>query len=89
MSTIDPAKHIGLPALGSLTISSIADVAVFKLSEGNFGFTDNGKSGSRVRNGNLRLEPEITIKDGMVFWDRNGRTKSDWHQTASISSPHI
>ena len=89
MSTIEPAKQIGHPELGSLTVSGVADVAVFKLSQGDFGFTDNGLSGSRVRKGAFRLDPEITIKSGEVFWDRNGRTKSDWLQTAPIDTPNV
>ena len=88
MATIEPAKQIGHPELGSLTVSGIADVSVFKLNKGDFGFTDNGSSGSRVRKGTLRLDPEITIKGGQVFWDRNGRTKSDWSQTAPVDIPN-
>ena len=82
MSTWRPAQQIRHPELGTLSVAGIADVSVFKLAEGDFGFTDNGSSGNRVRMSSKRLEPEITIKSGRVVWDRNGRTRSDWSQTA-------
>ena len=47
----------------------------------DFGFTDNGSSGNRVRRGGRRLEPEITLKSGRVVWDRNGLTRDDWSGT--------
>lgn len=82
MSTWRPAQKIGHPELGSLSVAGTADVAVFKLADGEFGFTDNGSSGNRVRIGGKRLEPEITIKSGQVVWDRNGSTRDDWSGTA-------
>ena len=81
MSTWRPAQQIGHPELGTLSVAGIADVAVFKLAEGDFGFTDNGPGGNRVRRAGQRLEPEITIKGGRVVWDRNGRTRDDWRNT--------
>lgn len=81
MSTWRPAQKIGHPELGTLSVAGVADVAVFKLAEGEFGFTDNGSSSNRVRRAGQRLEPEITIKSGQVVWDRNGRTRDDWQHT--------
>jgi dihydroorotase len=83
MSTWRPAKKIGHPELGSLSVAGVADIAVFKMAEGEFGFTDNGSSGNRVRKGGMRLEPEITIKSGAVQWDRNGLTRDDWSGTVT------
>ena len=48
MSTWQPAKQIGHLELGTLSVGAIADVSVFNLSDGKFGFTDNGLSGNRV-----------------------------------------
>lgn len=81
MSTWRPAQKIGHPELGTLSVAGIADLAVFKHAEGEFGFTDNGSSGNRVRRAGQRLEPEITIKSGQVVWDRNGRTRDSWEHT--------
>mgnify|MGYP001161390917 CR=1 FL=1 len=79
-STYDPSKKIGRSDLGSLSESTIADIAVLKISEGDFGLTDNG-SGIRVLNSNKRIECEMTIKDGKILWDINGRSKDDWEST--------
>jgi dihydroorotase len=81
MSTWRPAQQIGHPELGTLSVAGVADIAVFRLAEGDFGFTDNGSSGNRVRRGGQRLEPEITLKSGRVVWDRNGLTRDDWSGT--------
>ena len=35
-STINPAREIGHPELGHLSVGAVADVAVLKLMEGNF-----------------------------------------------------
>lgn len=81
MSTWRPAQKIGHPELGTLSVAGIADVAVLRLAEGQFGFTDNGSSGNRARRAGQRLEPEITVKSGQVVWDRNGLTRDDWSNT--------
>ena len=79
-STYEPSKKIRRSDLGSLSESTIADIAVLKISEGDFGLTDNG-SGIRVLNSNKRIECEMTIKDGKILWDINGRSKDDWEST--------
>ncbi len=81
MSTWRPAQKIGHPELGTLSVAGVADIAVLRHAEGEFGFTDNGSSGNRVRRAGQRLEPEITIKGGQVAWDRNGLTRDDWSHT--------
>lgn len=64
-----PAQVIHRPDLGHLSIGSGADVAVFDLRKGDFGFLD-------VRNkrlqGNQKLEAQLTIRAGKVVWDLNG-----------------
>ncbi len=81
MSTWLPAQKIGHPELGTLSVAGVADVAVFRNADGDFGFTDNGSSGNRVRRAKQRLEPEITVRAGQVAWDRNGLTRDDWEHT--------
>jgi dihydroorotase len=85
MSTWRPAQKIGHPELGTLSVAGIADVAVLRLAEGEFGMTDNGSSGNRVRQVGQRLEPEITVKGGQVVWDRNGLTRDDWSLAAPMN----
>ncbi len=69
-STINPAQEIGHPELGHLSVGAVADVAALKLMEGEFGYADS--FGGRL-DGPQRLFCELTVKDGEVVWDWNGR----------------
>jgi len=68
-STWYPAMVINRKDLGSLSIGSEADVAVFSLRNGEFGFLD--VSGTKII-GRQKLEPELTIRAGRIVWDLNG-----------------
>ena len=68
-STWTPAQVIKHEELGNLSVGAIADVAVLKLLEGNFGFYD--KTGYKVT-GKQKFECEMTIKDGKIVYDLNG-----------------
>ena len=68
-STWNPAKVINRPELGNLSVGAVADVAIFSLVNGNFGFLDI--TGERV-NGNQKLVAELTMRAGKVVWDLNG-----------------
>jgi dihydroorotase len=77
MSTANPAHEIKHDELGNLSVGSDADVAVFHLEKGHFGFVDT--FGARLE-GNKKLTCELTIRDGRVVWDLNGLTREDWKQ---------
>jgi dihydroorotase len=79
-----PARQIKREDLGHLSVGAVADVAVLKLEQGDFGFVD--VYGARMR-GNKRFGAEITIKDGMVVWDRNGLTRTDWDSLGQDYGP--
>jgi dihydroorotase len=53
----------------------LADIAVLRLEEGDFGFVDG--YGARLR-GKRKLVCELTLRDGKVVYDLNGVTSSDW-----------
>ena len=53
----------------------MADVAVLRLENGKFGFVD--VNGARFR-GTQRLACELTLRDGKVVYDLNGRSSPDW-----------
>ena len=74
-STAAPARNIRRPELGTLTVGSEADVAVFELEEGEFGFVDSGRAGMK---GTKRLLCHITVRAGEVVWDLNGLSRPGW-----------
>src|SRR3984893_7368125 len=74
-STWNPAHEIHREELGNLSVGSTADVAVLRLEQGEFGFTD--MYGARLK-GNRRLMCELTLKDGKVVYDLNAITRPDW-----------
>jgi dihydroorotase len=76
-STWVPAQAIGHPELGNLGQTATADIAVLNISEGEFGLVDNGTA-HRVFKANKRIVCEMTIKNGRVVWDKNGRSLDDW-----------
>ncbi|MBM31483.1 MAG: amidohydrolase/deacetylase family metallohydrolase [Chloroflexi bacterium] len=80
-STIIPALQLGHPELGNLSEGSVADVAILKITEGDFGLTDNGQSGNRIYKTNKRINPFMTIKGGEIVWDREGISRDDWSST--------
>ena len=75
MSTWTPANKIRHTELGHLDAGAVADVTVLRLERGEFGFPD---SAGGVRPGDRRLTPELTIRNGAVVWDLNGRAGRDW-----------
>jgi dihydroorotase len=68
-STWNPAKVIHRPELGNLSVGAEADVAVFSLRKGNFGFLDI--TGVKLK-GTQKLEAELTLRAGKIVWDLNG-----------------
>ena len=74
-ATWAPAQVIGRPDLGHLSVGAEADIAVFHLREGDFGFLD--VRGKRL-SGNRKLEAELTIRAGKVVWDLNGLAAEDF-----------
>ncbi|MDZ7719857.1 MAG: amidohydrolase/deacetylase family metallohydrolase [Balneolaceae bacterium] len=68
-STWKPAQVIQREELGHLSEGAVADIAVFSLQEGDFGFID---SRGFSLPGSQKLQPELTIRAGSVVWDLNG-----------------
>ena len=80
-STIIPARQLGHPELGSLSVGADADIAVLELTTGSFGLTAGGRTGFRVMQADRRLVPQMTVREGLVVWDLNGRSHEDWTNT--------
>jgi dihydroorotase len=74
-ATWTPATVIKRPDLGNLSVGSVADVAVFSLRKGDFGFLDvRGKK----LNGKEKLEAELTLRAGKIVWNLNGLGSQMW-----------
>lgn len=74
-STWNPANVINKTELGHLSEGVEADVAVFSLREGDFGFIDSRR---RKMKGTRKLEAELTIRAGRIVWDLNGISVPMW-----------
>lgn len=75
MSTWTPAQQIGHPELGHLSEGAEADITVLSLQKGRFSFVD--AAGARL-DGDRLLTAELTVKGGVVVWDRMGRAATAW-----------
>jgi dihydroorotase len=76
-STWNPAQEIRHEELGVLAVGGIADVALLRLEKGNFGFVDS--LGGRL-DGHEKLACEMTVRNGFIVWDLNGRSRIAWQQ---------
>ncbi|WP_439482138.1 amidohydrolase/deacetylase family metallohydrolase [Cyclobacterium plantarum] len=74
-ATWNPAQVIHREDLGNLDPGSEADIAVFSLREGNFGFQDIRRT---KIDGDKKLEAELTIRAGRIVWDLNGLSVPYW-----------
>ena len=76
-STVTPANEIGHPELGNLSVGAEADVAVFKLEHGDFGFVDCGRA---TMGGDKKLECMLTVRAGQIVFDSNGMSMPKWQE---------
>lgn len=74
--TSKPAAVIRRPALGQLGVGAVADIAVFEVQEGQFGYLD--VRGMRM-DGKQRIHHLLTIRAGKVVWDLEGLAAADWN----------
>jgi dihydroorotase len=74
-STWNAARTIHREELGHLSVGAAADIAVLRHEQGEFGFVDSWGAGLR---GTQRLSNELTLRDGYVIYDTNGRTRENW-----------
>ena len=74
-STWNPAREIRRETYGHLSVGAPADIAVLRLDKGDFGFVDVDRA--RLQ-GSQRLGCEMTLLDGNVVYDLNGRNSEPW-----------
>lgn len=73
--TRQPAQVIARSELGQLHTGSVADITVFRVEQGDFGFLDVRKT--RIQ-GNRRIVAELTLRAGKIVWDLNGLSAPLW-----------
>lgn len=74
-STLNPAREIGRPDLGTLSVGSEADIAVFEKLQGNYGYADNGHA--RL-DANVKLVARMTVRAGKILFDPSGLSMTEW-----------
>lgn len=74
-STWHPAQVIHRDDLGHLSGGAVADLAIFSLLKGKFGFVD---SGGFSMQGSQKLQCELTVRDGKIVYDLNGISRPAW-----------
>jgi len=74
-STVTPAREIGRPELGHLSVGAEADVAVLALRTGEFGYIDCGRA---KMIGDKKLECAMTLRAGGIVYDPGGLSLPEW-----------
>jgi dihydroorotase len=74
-STWNPAKEIKREEWGNLSVGAPADIAVLRVEKGHFGFVDS--LGGKFE-GDRKLVCEATVRDGLMVWDVNGRSRESY-----------
>lgn len=75
-STWNPANVIKRPDLGHLSVGAEADISVFNVRQGDFGFLD---SRGVTFKGKQKFEAELTVRSGRIVWDLNGIAGTAWN----------
>jgi dihydroorotase len=74
-ATVEPAKVINRPELGTLSVGAEADLAAFALDEGEFPFVDSYRA---VKMGTQRLDCKLTLRAGEIVWNIDARGMAMW-----------
>jgi dihydroorotase len=76
-ATVNPAREIRRPELGTLAVGSEADIAVVELLRGQFGYTDCGKAKML---GEVKLVNRLTVRAGRIVYDPTGISMVEWEK---------
>jgi len=82
-ATVNPAKVIHRPELGTLSEGAVADIALLQLEKGKFGFLDSGHA---KLIGDKRLRCVLTVRNGDIVWDSEGLSATDWAKAGPYSN---
>jgi dihydroorotase len=76
-STMNPAREIGRPELGALSVGKEADIALFEVLHGEFGYIDCGYARMTA---NVKLVARMTIRGGRILYDPSGLSMVEWNK---------
>lgn len=76
-STVNPAREINRPDLGTLSVGRDADIAVLEKLEGEYSYADNGNA---RMDGHVKLIARMTVRAGKILFDPSGLSMFDWRQ---------
>ena len=76
-STMNPAREINRPDLGTLSIGREADIAVFEKLEGEYSYADNGNA---RMDGHVKLTARMTMRAGRILFDPSGLSMVEWRK---------
>jgi dihydroorotase len=76
-ATVNPAREIHRPELGTLSVGKDADIAVLEQLNGNFGYIDCGLA---RMDGKVKLVARMTVRAGRIVYDPSGLSMVEWEK---------
>jgi dihydroorotase len=76
-STVNPAREIRRPELGTLSLGKEADIAVLEQLNGSFGYIDCGVA---RMDGEVKLVARMTVRAGRILYDPSGLSMVKWEK---------
>jgi dihydroorotase len=76
-STVNPAREIHRPELGTLSLGKEADIAVLEELHGHFGYIDCGYA---KMEGTSQIVARMTIRAGRILYDPSGVSMVQWEK---------
>lgn len=87
-STVNPAREIRRPDLGTLSVGKEADIAVLEQLTGKFSYIDCGLA---RMDGTVKLTARMTVRAGRILYDPSGLSMVAWEKarTQYFSTPEL
>ena len=79
-ATVNPAREIRRPELGTLSVGKEADIAVLEELHGRFSYIDCGYA---RMDGDVKLIARMTIREGRIVYDPSGLSMTQWERARS------
>jgi dihydroorotase len=76
-ATVNPAREIHRPELGTLSVGKDADIAVLEQLNGDFGYIDCGFA---RMDGKVKLLARMTVRAGRIVYDPSGLSMVEWEK---------